>query len=73
MKLINGYINLDKIPADKIKKNDKGRFVDVTIVCNDDVDQYGSDTAIHLSQTKEQREAKEKRTYIGNGKTVHTS
>ncbi len=72
MKLINASINLDKIPVDKVKQTAKGRFVDITIVCNDEPDQYDQDTAIQLSQTKEERAAKEKRTYLGNGKTVYT-
>lgn len=73
MKLINASINLDKIPFDKIKKTNKGRFVDITIVCNDEPDEYDQDTAIQISQTKEERAAREKRTYLGNGKTVFTS
>ncbi len=70
MKLINASINLDKIPVDKIKQTPKGRFVDVTIVCRDEPDEYDQDTAIQISQTKEERERKDKRTFIGNGKTA---
>lgn len=73
MKIIAGSINLDKIPEDKIKRTDKGSFVDVAIIVKDEPDQYEKDVALHISQSKEERIGKVPRIYIGNGKTVHES
>jgi hypothetical protein len=42
----------------------------ITIIINNDLDNYGNNVAIIEPQTKEQREAKEKKKYLGNGKVV---
>ena len=47
-----------------------GTYKQITIIINNDLDNYGNNVAIIEAQTKEQREAKEKKTYIGNGKVV---
>ena len=35
-----------------------------------DETRYGNNTGIYVSQTQEEREAKKKKTYLGNGKVV---
>ena len=65
--LLSGYINLNKI--DKSKISEKG-FVNLTIGINEDFDQYGNNAAVWLNQTKEEREAKQDRQYVGNAKVV---
>jgi hypothetical protein len=70
MTIINAKLNLDKIQKEKIFKGEKGNYYDVTITIFDKPDQYGNNVSICDSQTKEQREAKEPRNYLGNGKTV---
>jgi len=57
------------ISKDKIKFNDKG-WANVTIFVNDDTNAYGQNASAAMEQTKEQREAKEAKAYIGNGKVV---
>lgn len=66
-------INLSKIPADKIKKirlkdGSTNMFVDIVIADRNKPDQFGNDVTSWVSQTKEEREAKTKPAYIGNGK-----
>lgn len=56
---------------DKVQFNDKG-WANITISINDDTNQYGQNASAFISQTKEQREAKEAKSYIGNGKVVWT-
>lgn len=56
---------------EKLQFNEKG-WANITVVVNDDTNQYGQNVAATLSQTKEQREAKEAKTYIGNGRVVWT-
>ena len=52
-------------------KDVKGKFfLNVDIIVNDEKNEYDQDTSINIQQTKEEREAKVKRKYIGNGKTV---
>jgi len=78
MKIIAAQIDLSKIDKSRIVKTDKSgqpfkngqQFYDVTIIVNDEADKFGQDVSISNGQTKEEREAKAKRTFIGNGKTV---
>ena len=55
-----------------IKQND-GTWKNVTISVNDETDQYGKNVAVWETQTKEQREAGEKRNYCGNGQVFWTN
>lgn len=55
----------------KITFNEKG-WANITISINDETDNYGQNAAGWMQQTKEEREAKEPRTYVGNGKVVWT-
>lgn len=52
------------------KKGEKG--VELTVNINDESNQYGQNVSAFVSQTKEQREAKKDRFYVGNGKTFWT-
>ena len=70
MTIINANLDLTKIPKAKIYKGKKGSYIPVTIFVNDEVDQFGNNTSVIISQTKEEREAKEPRIYLGNGKTA---
>jgi len=57
---------------DKVQFNEKG-WANVTVVVNDDTNQYGQNVSASMNQSKEQREAKEAKNYVGNGKVVWTS
>lgn len=52
------------------KKGEKG--IKITISISDDSDKYGQNASSYVSQTKEDREAKKPRYYVGNGKTFWT-
>jgi len=56
---------------EKLEFNDKG-WANVTITVQDETNQYGQNVSATNNQSKEQREAKEPRTYLGNGKVVWT-
>lgn len=53
------------------QENLNGLGIDVMI--NDTQDTYGNNVSAMFAQSKEQREAKEKRDYIGNGKVRYVS
>lgn len=42
----------------------------ITISISDKVDNYGNNVSAWIAQTKEEREAKSPKKYIGNGKVV---
>lgn len=56
---------------DKVQFNEKG-WANITISIDDSTNQYGQNASGWNQQTKEEREAKEARAYVGNGKVVWT-
>jgi hypothetical protein len=66
---ITASICVSKIPREAIKVAENGqKYISIVIAEGKEPDAYGNTHYITLSQTKEQREAKEKKVYIGNGK-----
>jgi hypothetical protein len=72
-RLINASINLDKLDKNKIVKGKKGNYYNFTIKIHDELNQYDQDTSIYDSQSKEERDAKAEKNYLGNGKTTWTN
>jgi hypothetical protein len=71
--IINASIRVDKLPKEKfVKGRDGAVFYNFSIVLQDET-RYGNNVAIVDSQSKEQREAKMQKTYLGNGKVVWVS
>ena len=68
--IIKGSIDLTKIPKDKIIQGKKGKYIPVSITVNDEEDQFGNFGPIIVDQTKEEREAKVTKTYLGNVRVV---
>ena len=68
--IIKASINLNEIPKDKIYVGKKGKYLPITITLNDEVDQFGNQGPVVVEQTKEEREAKVAKTYLGNVKVV---
>lgn len=75
-KILNFSIDLSKIPQEKIKTKDKegndykngSQFVNLTLFINEEADNYGNDLKVILSQSKQEREEKASRIFIGEGK-----
>ena len=68
--IIKTSINLNAIPKDKIFKGKKGSYLPITITLNDELDQFGNQGPVVVEQTKEERDAKAPKTYLGNVKVV---
>lgn len=67
------YIKLDVLKtlvSTLEKKNQNG--IELTVSLNDEPNTYGQNVSGWVSQSKEDREAKKDRYFIGNGKTVWT-
>ena len=70
--LITGSIRVDKLPKEKfIMGKDGAVYYNFTISVQDET-RYGNNVAFMDSQTKEERDAKVQKTYLGNGKVVWT-
>jgi hypothetical protein len=68
-KLISARIDVTKIPKEAIYIGEKGKYLTLDIWINDDDDKYGNNCSVNIQQSKEDREAKTPKTYIGNGQT----
>jgi hypothetical protein len=71
--IIATSINLNKIPKDKIIAGAKGKYLPITITLNDELDQFGNNGPVVVQQTKEERDAKVEKVYLGNVKVVWTN
>tara|TARA_R100000742_G_C4258662_1_gene76528 strand:+ start:616 stop:927 length:312 start_codon:yes stop_codon:yes gene_type:complete len=71
--IIKTSINLNEIPKDKIINGKKGKYLPIAITINDEPDQFGNQGPVVVEQTKEEREAKAAKTYLGNVKVVWTN
>ena len=71
--IINLSIRVDKLPKEKfVMGKDGAVYYNCTLSVNDEANQYGQNVALTDSQTKEEREAKKQKNYLGNGNVVWT-
>ena len=70
--LINFSLDVAALPKEKFVSAANGKvYINLTMSVNDET-RYGNNTSIYVNQTKEEREAKKQRQYLGNGKVVWT-
>lgn len=69
-KLRNYSICLSDIPKEAIYESPKNgkKYINLTSWDNDEPDKFGNDFGIWVSQSKEERDRKAPKTYLGNGK-----
>jgi hypothetical protein len=65
-------VSIDVTKIDKAKLYN-GKYLNVTISINDQTDSYGNNVSVTESQTKEERDLKTSKRYLGNGKVVYTN
>ena len=70
--IVNASIYLSKITKSKIVDKNGKKWLSISIVLNDEPDQFGNTVQISENQTVEERNAKEKKNYLGNGKVAWT-
>jgi hypothetical protein len=71
--IIKASINLNEIPKHKIIEGKKGKYLPITITINDEVDQFGNQGPVTVEQSKEERDGKVAKVYLGNVKVVWTN
>jgi len=68
-KIINVKIDVTKLDKNKFFKGKKGTYANVTVAENmDGESEYGDTHYVFESQSKEERDAKTPKNYLGNGK-----
>ena len=71
-KLIGASIDLMKIDKSRAIKGKNGAmYYNIDIWINDEPDQYGNHASVQQNQTKEERENKKQKVYLGNGKKLY--
>ena len=69
--IISVSIDLNKLEKSRIVEGKNGaKYYNFTINVNDEKDQYGNDASVTISQTAEERQAKARCTFVGNGRVV---
>lgn len=71
--IINFSIDLNKIPKDKIINGKKGKYLPITLTLNDELDNFGNNGPVIVAQSKEERESKAGKVYLGNAKVSWTN
>lgn len=74
MIILSCSMDVTKIDKSKLIQGKNGAmYFNFDVIVKDEKDQYGKDASVSVSQNKEEREAKAKKVYIGNGKVVWKS
>lgn len=68
--IISASIDVTKI--DKSRLN-KGKYLNLSIVVNDEVGKFGDSGYVAQGQTQEEREAKTPKNFLGNNRVVWTN
>ena len=66
--LLSLSINVNKIDKDRLFDGKKGKYLDLTIAINDELDDFGNNVSCWQGQTKDEVAAKARKTYLGNGR-----
>lgn len=69
-KLLSVSVDVSKIDKSKLVQGKKGTYLNLTVEVKDEKDQYDNDVAVWQGQSPEERDAKEKKNYLGNGRVV---
>ncbi len=66
-------LKLSDIPKEKIYTSEKTgkQYLGVTIVINEDLNEFGKQGPVFVDQSKEEREAKEPKQYLGDVDVVY--
>lgn len=71
--VISISIDLSKIDKSRIVEGKNGaKYLDINLAVSDQANDYGKNVSVYHSQSKEEREAKAERSYLGGGKVVWT-
>lgn len=70
--LLSMSIDLTKIEESKVIEKNGKRWLNLTISINDTTDTYGNNASVSINQSKEERDAKAPKVYLGNAKVIWT-
>ena len=68
--IVNLRIDVSKISKDKLFKGKKGLYMEVAVLVSQDENKYDTPCSVWERPSKEERESKAERNYLGNGKVA---
>lgn len=68
--IIKTNLKISDIPEDKIYQGAKGSYLPVTIIVNEDLNDFQKQGPIFIEQSREEREAKTPKHYLGDSVVV---
>ena len=68
--LLGISIDIKKVDMSRVFVGAKGEYLKLTVSVNDTEDQFGNNVSVWQEQTKEERDAKAQRNFLGNGKIL---
>ena len=68
--MIEIKLTLTDIPKELVFAGKKGKYIDLIVSEMKQADQYGNTHTVYIKQSKEDRQAKAEKIYVGKGKTV---
>ncbi len=72
-KLLGVSLDVKKITKERLYEGKKGTYLKLTISLNDEIDQFGNNVSVWEEQSKEEREGKVERVFLGNGRIIYDS
>ena len=69
--LINQYRTIKQLETLLLEAKVNGKGISTTISINDKFDNYNNNGNEWITQSKEERESKKERSFVGNGKVIY--
>ena len=69
--ILRTNLKVSDLPKEKLYEGTKGTYLPVTIVVNDYLNEFDKQGPVFVEQTKEEREAREPKTYLGDVNVVY--
>lgn len=70
--LIKLSVDVSKIDKSKLFQGKKGTYLDLIVSVSDEVNEHGNNVSCWEGQTREERESKANRNFLGNGRVIWT-
>lgn len=67
--IVNFNLNVKKLPKENFIAGKSGVWVNLTMAINEET-RFGNNASVYVTQTKEEREAKKPKNFLGNGQVV---
>jgi hypothetical protein len=68
---MSAIISIGLKKQDLVNLQDRKGYINLSVYVDDKVGNYGHNVSVTVEQSKEERDSKQKKQYVGNGKVVY--